>query len=107
MSEKKLRPVLTAFVIAASLFLTSTAPADAAERGSRRAERSRVVGAAEGGLPGFQLWSILSRIWQKSGARIDPNGEKNGARIDPNGGKSGARIDPNGRLAEVVRDGEH
>ncbi len=103
MSEKKLRRILTSVAIAASLGLTATAQGNAAERIRWRAVQPGVIGAAEG-LPGFQFWVLLGRIWQKSGARIDPNGEKSGARIDPNGGKSGARIDPNGQPIEPIED---
>ena len=60
------------------------------------------------------LWSLLERVWEKEGCRIDPNGQcvtepvmapKEGCSIDPYGQclpkpvttKNGCIIDPNGR----------
>ena len=60
------------------------------------------------------LWSLLERIWEKEGCRIDPSGQcvkeltvapKAGCRIDPNGqclpdlqeADAGCSIDPYGR----------
>lgn len=93
MSEKKLRRVLTSIAVTASLGLTATATGNASERTGWRPERLRVVKEVES-LPALDIWSLLNRLWEKSGARIDPNGGKSGARIDPNGAPTEPLVDP-------------
>jgi hypothetical protein len=40
------------------------------------------------------LWDSITRLWNKEGCTIDPDGLKNGCSIDPNGlHKSGASLD--------------
>jgi hypothetical protein len=45
-----------------------------------------------------QLWHWLAGIWEKAGARLDPNGQPhaNGAAGCPTNGETGATIDPHG-----------
>jgi hypothetical protein len=96
MSEKKLRLVLTSAVIAASLCLTVAADAGATER-SRWHGRSSERAEHRWEIPFLDL---LTRLWSKSGVRIDPEGQtqKSGVRIDPEGlaEKQRANIDAEG-----------
>ena len=86
MSEKKLRRVLTSIAVTVSLGLTATATGNASEGTRRRLpERLRVVEAVETPLSAFGIWSLLNQIWEKSGARIDPNGAPIDPPLDPDG----------------------
>ena len=98
MSEKKLRLVLTSIVVAASLVLTTT-DGNAAERTRRQTEGLRVLSMAEGRWE-LPLWQFLTRVWQKAGSHMDPEGttRKAGSHMDPEGAtqKAGSHMDPEG-----------
>lgn len=59
-----------------------------------------------------QAWAFVSRLWEKAGCVIDPDGRKASCVIDPNGspddpltsqpldGEAGCRIDPDGRCVK-------
>lgn len=48
-----------------------------------------------------QAWTFVSRLWEKGGCLIDPDGSKGGCGIDPSGRDGGCGIDPDGSCSTI------
>lgn len=95
-------------IVLVLLAITLAAPLASAAGHRSSSPRTPEASPAPLSLMG-KLWSVFTRLWQKTGCHIDPSGlcapapastlsneVDEGCHIDPSGGDTGCQIDPSG-----------